>query len=151
MLPFAEILGEGGVEGGGGIQEDVVDMVFAAFAFVAFREGVHGVRIGLADMPRLGGHPLIRLDVPERGIVAEGERALQGIQDVHDDHFVLLVPEMLERGKDPVGIIHQVAQNDHESAAPDPFRDEVQRSPGFGLRGRTHILKRNMDLLQIGP
>ena len=65
-------------------------------------------------------------EVVEASLVAEGEVALAGVEQVEDDHFVPQVAEVAQSFEDLVGRVEQVGEHDDEAAAADALGEVVE-------------------------
>ena len=72
------------------------------------------LEVGLAEGPRVAGDLAAVLHVLDARHVVEGERHLGRVEDLEDDDLVLLVPEVLERADQLVGVVEQVGQDDDQ-------------------------------------
>ncbi len=125
--------------------------MFAAFTLDAFDECVHRVGVCPPYVPGLRDHAIFRFEILERRVFTERKRALQRIEDVHHDHFILLVAEVLKRSEDLFRLIEEIAQDDHQAAAADALRNQVERASGCRSRTTPERLQGNQYLLEICP
>ena len=91
-----EVLKEGDIEGNGGIEQHIVDVVLATFFLVPLDELPNFRLVGLHDVPRLGHDFFIGLHVAKNGIRTECKRPFQWVEDVHHDDFVFAMAKMLD-------------------------------------------------------
>lgn len=109
-MPGVEVLRQGLVKGCGGIDQDVVDVLIATIPFVCGDELVHRLPVGGLDLMGLRQYFLSAFHIPEDGIPAEVEGSLRRIQDVKNDDFVLIVPEMFQGGENLPWVVEEVAE-----------------------------------------
>ena len=87
----------------------------------------HGLLVACADILRIRDDPFACLQIHERRRVAEREVDLLPVQNLIDDHVMLLAAEMRQRGADFLDVVEQIGENDDEAAAAALLREAVQR------------------------
>src|SRR5207302_8369447 len=107
------------------------------------------VQIALAQRSRIRQQLRVLLQAAKQGCLLEGEIELRPIQDVEDDDFVTLVPQVLQARQQLRDVIKQVAENDHQRA-PSNALGQVVKDGGqacfFAGRSDIHDLD---ELLEV--
>src|SRR5207302_2042370 len=84
------------------------------------------VQIALAQRSRVRQQLRVLLQAAKEGCLLKGEIELRPIQDVEDDDFVALVPQVLQARQQLRDVIKQVAENDHQRAPRNAFGQVVK-------------------------
>src|SRR5437867_11129530 len=71
-------------------------------------------------MPGLGGEFFGSLKILEDGVPSECKIQLHRIEDLHDNHFILLMAEVAEGAQDLSWGVEEVAQDNDKAATADP-------------------------------
>jgi hypothetical protein len=132
------------IEGGFGRQRNEIDAVQPALAPQTLAPLAHALDVAFAQMPwlRLDRFQLA-LGIDEARFLTQLQIDFARIQDVEDQHLVLAVPEVLQTGEYLVGIVDQIADDHHQTAAPDAIGH--LREYGTDIRLLTRL-----DLAQTG-
>ena len=89
------------------------------------------------------------LDVLESRDPVPGKGQLGVIHHVEDDHFVLVVAEMLQSAADPGLVVDQVADHDHQPAPLEPLGDRVQDRADVGVVARRRVVEHVEHLAEL--
>src|SRR5688500_12347191 len=80
---------------------------------------IHTLLVGRAKHSRIDGRAPAGLDIAEVGQLLVGELELGVIEQMEDDHVVLLVLKMPEAVQDAIDVVEQVADDDDHPARLD--------------------------------
>jgi len=144
-----QVFKEGDVKCCRRIHEHIVDGMLTTHLAVAFKERRKGITIGSLDLAWLRKHPLAGLDVLKVRRISERERPLDRVKDLHDNHFVLLMPKVLQRRDHLIWIIKQITEYNHETPTFDPLRHLMQRLSYAGSARRLCLLQTYEKLTKI--
>ena len=86
-----------------------------------------GLLVACADILRIRDDPLAGLQIHERRRVAERKINFTPVQNLIDDHVMLLAAEMRQRRTDFFNVVEQIGKNHDQSAAAALLRKAVQR------------------------
>ena len=96
--PFTEEGQQGVVEGGGGIEGEVVGGIFPADAAVQFILLLQMGQIFVPYFAWMGEHFLACFHITKFNWTLKGKLLLGGIEQAEDDHLMLAVTKMLDAG-----------------------------------------------------
>src|SRR5262245_9769317 len=115
--PATEITGQDQPRRRVGAQRQVVDVLHQAVALQLAHEVLHLLEVAVAQRARVGEQFRHLLQAAEKRGLLEGEVQFGGVQDLHDDHLVALVAQMLQAGEDVVEFVEAVGEQHDDAAA----------------------------------
>lgn len=122
---------EGFVEGLGRIHEHIVNPTLEALALEAVDEVIHRFGIGFLNLIGLGR--VLQPDSKSLKFASSPNlKSRSRGSNLHDDYFMVLVTEVLERANDRLNIIEKITEDNDESSARNTFSKAVKRGGGTG-------------------
>ena len=126
--PLVQILHQRYIIRHRGIQQHIVDAVFATLALQAFGEVVHRIGISLSDLVWLRHHLLAGFEIAEGGIHAEVEGSLKRVEHLHGEPVAPLIKSI------------SWFKPDGEEKQAEHWKDPVAKCIGASFAGGGNIL-----------